>query len=107
MIQTGPKFGQKIWIDHKLVRRFKVIPGDCRFVDKKFWEPLKTKRQRVVFLGTRTLSDGHRHWGEGEGCRFEPQQYFKAWLVCAAGKNPFYVFPEKPVGKRLIEIFKT
>jgi hypothetical protein len=99
-----PKFGQKVWIDHKLVRSVETVTN-VYGPEKKFWKARKMKKTRAVFLGVRVLSDGKRTWGNEAGFEYKPMQYFKAWLVCVLGRNPFYVMPEKPVGKRLIEVF--
>lgn len=87
------KFGQKVNVSNKLIRRLKSKPknGKAYATDYKYWKELTIENQEAVFLGTRKLQNGWRSYDCDEGYYFEPDESFIAALVCTGrNKNPFY-----------------
>ena len=79
------KFGDKITVNHKLVRRAKG--------NYKFWRVDTIAEKEVIIIGVRTLSNGDRIWEE-YGWEYIQKETFKALLVaCSLREKPFYITP--------------
>ena len=59
---------------------------------RKYWSSIPCTGSGL-FLGTRTLQNGHNDWeGNEVGYVFEPQEYFRAALISPGkNRNPIYV----------------
>jgi len=95
------KFGEKLTVYKGLVRvalmkQHKGQYGPWKRRHKEWNEKLLVEGEtEVVFLGTRTLSNGVTHWESECGYLYMPEHHFKAWFVCAENRKPFYILPQE------------
>lgn len=83
-------FGQEIKVTN-ILRRHETHNST------KYWRAWE-KETKAIFLGFRTLSNGKRDYHHEEGYSFQPEQHFKAALVCeGANKNPYYTLVDLKV----------
>ena len=81
------ELGQKVTFDRKLIR--KTNRGEGRRY--KFWAEAPTKHSSGIFLGFRSLKNGHTDWEE-YGWLFSETETIQAALVCCSVReNPIYV----------------
>ena len=91
------KFGDKILITHKLVRKQKQATyqrtGYARTVTLKVWEEKPThKLTEVIVIGKRTLWNGERWFEEDGGYQFNPKEKLTAYLVVEKmSRKPYYI----------------
>jgi len=71
------KFGQMVSISERYRRRTE----ERQFQTWKFWESDECNLVWCVYLGTRTLQNGHRDLTD-EGYIFRPMETFEAAIVC-------------------------
>lgn len=91
------KFGDRIKISNKLIRLCKYEGTDYNATEYKFWYRLPLKEVEVIFLGTRTLTNGIRRYDSEEGWSYSPKEKIKAMLVCMNERtSPFYAIEEIP-----------
>ena len=84
-----PKFGDRIKVDHKLVRKEKYI-GTQYPVWKKYWQEKQIDPCECIFLGVRYLTNG-RCFADHT---YQYDEQIKAFLVCKnEHENPFYFIP--------------
>jgi len=83
------KFGQRVIITHRLEKR--------KFCRKTRWVLKDIEQTEGIFLGFRTVQEGHAEWfyqdydfGES-GWVFNPENYIRTALIAIEGRNPIYV----------------
>lgn len=91
------RLGQKITcsIMYKRVSEYRNHPTDelAWKIHWKVWIQKAIKKQKVMVIGIRTLSNGVSHWnGDGEGVSYEAKEFFKALLVVRTiNSKPFLI----------------
>ena len=82
-------FGDKIIVDHKLVRKEKYI-GVSYPIWRKYWQEKEIEPCECIFLGVRYLTNGNRYTDH----TYQHTERIKAYLVCKnEQENPFYFIP--------------
>jgi hypothetical protein len=82
-----PEFGDPILVKGKLKRS---KPGNKRVWLRETYDP----PTKAIFLGKRTLSNGHTEYDIEDGPWFNPDEYLKGALICEKGRKPRYVLME-------------
>lgn len=89
-----PKFGDRVEITRKLVRRYDT------FTSSKIWVDVEHVAKGCIFLGYRTVSNGRREWLDECGYTYSPTGHFRVAVVCPGEhRNQLYV----PVDAIIVE----
>lgn len=95
-----PEFGQRVTVTARFVRRWRAASPRSRKVWERLdgftvadaWKSQRVESREGIFLGYRTLADGHVTNYYDEGTIFEAEHHFKAALVCLSEREkPVYV----------------
>lgn len=92
-----PSFGDRLVTSKRLVRGGKRIAetGLGSSASTRYWieKSIVEGETEVIFLGQRTLSNGFKELDSEYGWIYTPKEHFRAWLVCAEKRKPFYIMP--------------
>lgn len=90
-----PELGQKIKATGRLVRWERWNPAGG--TTKKYWAPDDSGPVEGIFIGYRTLSNGHRQLlNSDEGYAYTPTEYIDAWLIVTDPRHrPVFVLPSE------------
>jgi len=86
------KHGDKVSFNKRLIR---IKDGNY----KRYWKEIETSSfHNAIYLGTRTISSGHREWESEIGYYWIAESYINCALVSPSSiLNPMYVLLESIV----------